>query len=176
MGAINIISKTTLNIQKTLAIACSIFIVLGVGSGAFFRYVLGVSFHGLEELLVIGSFWMYFIGASYASHEGKHISAEVFSVYCSIPVLRYSVAVLADLITVGLSLLYTYFGWEFLVWSFDAGGKTSRLQIPLVVGHSAVFVGFFLMSCYFFTDLLSQVNNLKAAYLGKSTELENTDN
>ncbi|MGO3346326.1 MAG: TRAP transporter small permease [Marinomonas sp.] len=170
MGAIKFISNKILTLQEILAVLCSVFIVLGVGSGAFFRYVLGVSFHGLEELLVIGAFWMYFIGASYASHKGKHISAEVFSVYCSIPVLRYSVSVLANFITVGLSILYTYFGWEFLVWSFEAGGTTSRLQIPLVFGHSAVFVGFFLMSCYFFNDLMGEVKKLKAAYYGKPTE------
>ncbi|MEL0615032.1 TRAP transporter small permease, partial [Marinomonas arenicola] len=75
------------------------------------RYVLGVSFHGLEELLVIGTFWMYFIGASYASHKGKHISAEVFSFYCSNPILRYSVSLLSNFITVSLSVLYTYYCW-----------------------------------------------------------------
>jgi TRAP-type C4-dicarboxylate transport system permease small subunit len=173
MDVTNVFSKTILKLQRTLAISGSIFIVLGVSCGAFFRYVLGVSFHGLEELLVIGSFWMYFVGASYASYERKHISAEVFSIYCTVPSLRYSVAILADLITFGLSALYTFWGWEFLTWSLEAGGQTARLQIPLVVGHSAVFFGFALMSSYFFIDLLRQVQNLKESFNTKPDNCQN---
>ncbi len=161
MGLITTINNAALKIQRILAISGSLFIILGVCCGAFFRYVLGVSFHGLEELLIIGSFWMYFIGASYASYEGKHITAEVFSIYCKIPTLRYSVAILADLITFSLAALYTIWGWEFFMWSLEAGGQSTRLQIPLAVGHSAVFFGFAMMSCYFFVDLLRQIQNLR---------------
>lgn len=161
MGLIKTISDAALKIQRILAISCSLFIIFGVCSGAFFRYVLGVSFHGLEELLIIGSFWMYFIGASYASYDGKHITAEVFSIYCKIPTLRYSVAVLADLITFSLAALYTVWAWGFFMWSIEAGGLSTRLQIPLAVGHSAVFFGFAMMSCYFFVDLLKQIKNLR---------------
>ena len=174
MGLITTINDTALKMQRTLAIAGSLFIVLGVSCGAFFRYVLGISFHGLEELLLIGSFWMYFIGASYASYEGKHITAEVFSIYCKIPTLRYSVAILADLITFSLSVLYTFWGWEFLAWSMEAGGQSTRLQIPLAVGHSAVFFGFSMMSCYFFVDLLRQVQNLKESLGSASNNHEDT--
>jgi len=152
----NNISKASLNIQKSIAIAGSVFIVLGVSCGAFFRYVLGISFHGLEELLVIASFWLYFSGASYASYKNKHIRAEVFSIYYTQPTLRHLVAIFASLITTSLSILYSFWGWEFLIWSIDAGGQTTRLQIPLAIGHSAVFFGFSLMSCYFLLELLQK--------------------
>ncbi|MBY4677204.1 TRAP transporter small permease [Marinobacterium arenosum] len=160
MGYLNKTARLVLRLQRLLAIAGTVFIVLGVSCGALFRYVLGVSFHGLEELLVIAAFWMYFMGASCASYEKKHITAEAFSIYCTWPLLRKLVACLAAAITFGLSALYTVWGWDFLTWSIEAGGETTRLQIPLAVGHSAVFVGFLLMSGYFLVDLISQFKSL----------------
>lgn len=160
MGLLGIVDRLVLRLQRSLAIAGSIFIALGVGCGALFRYVLGTSLHGLEELLIIAAFWMYFMGASCASHARKHITAEAFSIYCTRPLLRKLVAVVAASITFGLSALYTVWGWEFLSWSIEAGGKSTRLQIPLAIEHSAVFIGFLLMSWYFFVDLVAKVKIL----------------
>jgi TRAP-type C4-dicarboxylate transport system permease small subunit len=154
------VDRTILQLQRFLAIAGAVFIVLGVSCGALFRYVLDSSFHGLEELMVIAAFWMYFMGASCASYEKKHITAEVFSVYCTNALLRKLVAFTAALITFGLSALYTLWGWDFLSWSLEAGGETTRLQIPLAVGQSAVFIGFMLMTWYFFVNLVSQTKDL----------------
>lgn len=160
MGLLRKFDRAILRLQRLLAIAATVAIVLGVSCGALFRYVLDSSFHGLEELLVIAAFWMYFMGASCASHARKHITAEAFSVYCTIPLLRKSVAFASAAITFGLSALYTVWGWDFLSWSIAAGGETTRLQIPLAIGHSAVFIGFGLMSWYFLIDLASQAKNL----------------
>ncbi|UTW11636.1 TRAP transporter small permease [Marinobacterium rhizophilum] len=160
MGFLRKVDRALLRLQRFLAIAGGVFIVLGVSCGALFRYVLDSSFHGLDELMVIAAFWMYFMGASCASYEKKHITAEAFSVYCTNALLRKLVAFTAAAITFGLSALYTVWGWDFLRWSLEAGGETTRLQIPLAVGQSAVFIGFTLMTWYFFVDLLSQSKSL----------------
>lgn len=161
MAFLKRIDRTMLQLQKLLALAGTVLIVLGVSSGALCRYLLGVSFHGLEELLVIAAFWMYFMGAAYASHTRSHITAEVFSIYCTIPWLKNSVAVLAASITFGLSALYTYWGWQFFAWSLKSGGETTVLQMPLVLGHSAVFLGFAFMSWYFLIELIARLREFR---------------
>src|SRR5699024_5984200 len=70
-----------LHAQRTILIVCSLLLVIGLGATVVMRYILKIDLFGLEELLVIPAFWLYFIGASFGTYEKSHISAELVSVY-----------------------------------------------------------------------------------------------
>ena len=158
------IQKLDLNLKKLqniiLVASCS-FVTIGIGTGAILRYLFKKDLYGAEELITIAAFWMYFIGAVYATHAKKHITAELFSSFCKNLKIVYSVKILSLAVTFLLALLYSWWGWEFFHWSLVKGGKSVALLIPLVYGHSAIFIGFVLMTVYFFFQLLEEVKKLK---------------
>ncbi len=141
-------------------ITCGAVIVLIVGVGALLRYLFKTDLYGAEEFLTIAAFWMYFMGAVYATHTRKHISAEVFSTYCSNVTLRRAVHFFQLGVTIALALLFSYWGWTFFYWSLTEGGKSTVWQIPLVVSHTAVSLGFVMMTCYFIAHLIGDAADL----------------
>ncbi len=166
-----LIQKIDLNIKKLqniiLVASCS-FVTIGIGTGAILRYLFKKDLYGAEELITIAAFWMYFIGAVYATHSKKHITAELFSSFCKNRKVVYSVKIFSLTVTFILALLYSWWGWEFFHWSLVKGGKSVALLIPLVYGHSAIFIGFVLMTFYFFFQLVKEVAEFKQHL--KSTE------
>ena len=159
-----LLQKIDLNIKKLqniiLVASCS-FVTIGIGTGAILRYLFKKDLYGAEELITIAAFWMYFIGAVYATHTKKHITAELFSSFCKNLKIVYSVKILSLTVTFLLALLYSWWGWEFFHWSLVKGGKSVALLIPLVYGHSAIFIGFVLMTVYFLFQLIEEIKNLK---------------
>ena len=130
------------------------FVVLAVGSSAIMRYFIRRDIYGVEELITIAAFWMYFAGAVYATKTRQQISAEMFNVFTKNPKILYAVAFAQRSITLLLCLIYAWWGWEFIFWSVTEGGKTTLWQIPLYVGQSAVFLGLVCMLVYFVRDLI----------------------
>lgn len=168
------IKKMDQNIKKLqniiLVASCS-FVTIGIGTGAILRYLFKKDLYGAEELITIAAFWMYFIGAVYATHTKKHITAELFSSFCKNMKIVHSVKILSLSITCALALLYTWWGWEFFHWSLVKGGKSVALLIPLVYGHSAIFIGFILMTVYFISQLFEEISAFRF-YLGSSKGAE----
>ncbi len=160
----NFIQKIDLGIKKLqniiLVASCS-FVTIGIGTGAILRYLFKKDLYGAEELITIAAFWMYFIGAVYATHSRKHITAEIFSSFCRNLKIVYSVKIFSLSVTFLLALLYSWWGWEFFHWSLVKGGKSVALLIPLVYGHSAIFIGFVLMTVYFFFQLIEEISGLR---------------
>lgn len=130
------------------------FVVLAVGAGAIMRYVFRRDIYGVEELITIAAFWMYFAGAIYATKYRQQIAAEMFSIFTQNPVALWTSVFLQRSITLLLCLIYTWWGWEFFWWSMNSGGKTNLWQIPIYVGQSSVFVGLIGMLAYFIRDLI----------------------
>jgi len=147
-------------IQRLIMITTTAFIIASVGTAAAMRYIFGKDLYGAEEFITIAAFWMYFMGAVYATHTRSHITAEIFSTLCRNAFIRRGVYLFAAVTTIGLSLLYTWWGWEFFYWSLTEGGKTTVWQVPLVVGHTAVFLGFVGMSWYFVQNFVEDVADI----------------
>ena len=152
-------------VQGGIMVATSLFITGSVGLSAMLRYIFRKDIYGLEELVTIAAFWMYFAGAIYATHSGRHISAEMIGVFVKNPRRLAWIRVVRSAITTGLCGLYAWWGWGFFHWSLVEGGKTTLLQIPLVVAQSAIFVGLLSMAVYFAVDLKDAVRKALAPEL-----------
>jgi len=122
--------------------------VLGISLNVFFRYVLEKNFFGMEEVIVIFAFWLYFIGGSYGTYERSHISADLTSVYIKNEKFLALIKAFISLITLFLSLLFTYWAIEFFMWGLQHPSKSPSLQIPTIIPQSSIFFGFILMSLY----------------------------
>ena len=149
-----------LKFQRTVMIVCSLMIVIGITLGAVLRYVFKTDLYGMEEIIVIFAFWLYFMGGSYGSYEKNHITADVVSVYVTNTKIRSIVMLLSSLITTGLCYMATYYAVEFFSWSLIKGGASTAWQIPMYIPQSAVLLSFILMSFYFTIHLINDTKKL----------------
>lgn len=156
----NIVDK----IVVAVMIAAAVFVVLAVASGAAARYIFRRDIYGNEELITIAAFWMYFTAAIYAAKTRQHISAEMLATFTGNPYVLYAGTLLQRLLTFGLCLIFTWWGWEFFHWSLTSGGKTNLWQFPVIVGQSSVFVGLIGMLAYFLRDLVMILRTKPSEY------------
>lgn len=141
-------------IVTVIMVISASFVVLAVSSSAIMRYLIRRDIYGVEELITIAAFWMYFAGAVYATKTRQQISAEMFPIFTKNPKILYGVALAQRSITLLLCLIYAWWGCEFISWSVTGGGRTTLWQIPLYVGHLAVFLGLICMLIYFIRDVV----------------------
>lgn len=153
-----------LNMQRVILVICSLFLVFTIGLTVVFRYILNIDLFGLEEIIVIPAFWMFFIGASYGTYKKKHISAELVSVYVKKDKPRKIVETITSFVTLSLCLLITYWSIQFFSWSFTSGATSSAWRIPQYIPHSAVLFGFLLMTFYFIVHFIVNVKELVTLY------------
>ena len=136
-----------------IMIASGTFVSCIVALGAVMRYVFMKDVFGIEELLTMVSFWMYFAGGVYASKVRRQISADILGAYIKHPSTIYVLTLVQRSLTFLICLVYAWLGIKLFAWSFMEGGKTTQWQIPLYVGHAAVTFGLIFMLVYFGRDL-----------------------
>ncbi len=144
-------------LQQIVLIATSLFISVFMFVEVMLRYVFCKPIMGIEEILPLGAFWLYFIGASYGSYKRSHIKAEVVEMMVKNP-RRVAVSrAVASVITFGVSLYLCKWGFDFFVYGLTQGQFSATLFIPMVYSQSAVFFGLVLMTFYFLIELIDRV-------------------
>jgi len=138
-----------LKVQKYILIISSVFIIIGIAAQASFRYFFSIDFFGFEEVIVILAFWLYFIGASIGSYEGSHIKADIIPTYIKNEKVKDTIMLITSLITIVISLLYSYWSLEYIVWLAEKTTTTAVLKIPVLFSRVSILTGFLLMSFYF---------------------------
>lgn len=151
-----------LRFQRWVMFLSCAAIIIGLFAEVVCRYILKTSIFGMNELVLIPAIWMYFIGASYAAHQGSHISANVLQVYLrserAKAVLRLAIAI----ISIVLGVIFTYWASFYVLDSVRRGATTSIFDLPLVIPQSAVVVGFVLMVLYTSVDLVKAACDVRA--------------
>ena len=71
------IDSALLKIQNLILVFSTAIIILFMCTGVVMRYFFHANFHGLEELLLILGFWIYFFGGSVAFHDEDHMEASI---------------------------------------------------------------------------------------------------
>jgi len=132
-----------------------------ISAAAFTRYIIGGDLYGFEEWVKLFAFWLYFMGGAYGAYNDTHVSADVVDSYMKDGTLKRTVIFLRNLITTGISILFTWYGYDFFMFGFMgplgtgiAIPKTTVWQIPLWTSYLAVFLGLIFMSYYFFMRML----------------------
>lgn len=149
-----------LTLQQTIMVISSLLIVVGLGITVVLRYVFQTGLQGLEELIIIPAFWMYFIGAAYATQNKEHITADIVSVYIKSERIHLWLGLVVSLINFGLISIFAYWSLQFIQWSINSGARANVWDYPLYVPQSAILVGFVLMTFYTLLQVLKKINEL----------------
>ena len=133
---------------RALLVISAISTIALVVTGVVFRYILRANFFGGEEIIVTVGFWLYFLGAMYGSLEKSHIKADMVNTLVKNKRVRDGVNLIAAMITCFVCIVFTIWGFEFLMWDIAMMPRTTALRIPLFIPRSAIFVGYVVMTFY----------------------------
>lgn len=170
----NFFDTIVINCFSIVAFTTTALLTIIICAAAFFRYILDGDLTGYEEWVKIFAFWLYFSAAAIGAYNRTHVSADLVQAYVPEGKLKDFLVFLKDLITVGVSSLFTYYGYYFFMFGFMgplgtgiALPTTNVWRISLWVGYLPVFLGLIFMTFYFTRDLLMSARTL---LLGRRTK------
>ncbi len=149
--------RSILGLQRVLLVITSLFVVLIMCAEVVLRYVFKSDLFGIEEIVVIAAFWLYFMGSSYGVFEKSHVKADIIPQMLK-PRARAFLSVLVNFTVSALCILFTVWAVEMVQYSITWMPRTTGLRIPIFISQSSVLLGYALMSMYsvvyFFEDLM----------------------
>lgn len=170
----NLFDTIVINGFSVISFTTTVILTAVICAAAFFRYILKGDLTGYEEWVKIFAFWLYFSGAIIGSYNRTHVSADLVQAYVPAGKTKNFLVFLKDLLTVGVTLLFAYYGYKFFEFGFmgplgsfmDPMGPriavptTNVWRISLWVGYLSVFLGLVFMLYYFTRDLITSTGRL----------------
>lgn len=150
--------RSILTLQRILLVLTSLFVVLIMCLEVVLRYGFKSDLFGIEEIVVIAAFWLYFMGSSYGVFEKSHVKADIIPQMLK-PRARALLAVIINFTVSALCILFTVWAVGMVRYSIIWMPRSTGLRIPTFIAQSSVLLGYALMSMYsivyFFEDLFS---------------------
>jgi TRAP-type C4-dicarboxylate transport system permease small subunit len=170
----NFFDKIVITSFSVICFSTTIILTVVICAAAFFRYILEGDLTGYEEWVKIFAFWLYFSAAVIGAYNRTHVSADLVQAYVPDGRLKDFLVFLKDVITVGVCLLFAWYGFKFFEFGFmgplgsfmDPLGPriavptTNVWRIPLWVGYLSVLLGLVFMAYYFLRDLFMSTSAL----------------
>lgn len=163
----NLFDRIAINGFSIVCFSSTVALTLIICVATIFRYIVKGDLYGYEEWVRILAFWLYFLGAAIGAYNRTHVSADLVSAYLPEGKFKDFLTFLKNLITVGVSLLFAWYGYEFFMFGFQgplgtgiAIPKTTVWRISLWVGYLSVFIGLVFMAIYFIRDLIHSMRIL----------------
>lgn len=164
MKLLTIIDRGLLKFFDAVMAFANIAICAMILIGAFMRYVLSKDFYGMEELVLLVAFWMYFIGSAVATKEDSQVSADLISSALKSKRHKAVLALVRIIVTTLLFVLLSKWAWDYLLWSIALRPTTAVYKLPMSMQHAALLVSFFLSTLYEIEHLCHAVITLKEAF------------
>jgi len=149
-------------------IALSILVFVQV----LMRYVFRSPLMGIEELCYFPSTWLYLFAAVYASSEKSQLYARVLEIFIKDKRKVYLLRAFAAVVTTGILMWLTYWGYDLLKYSLRVEKLTDTLFIRWTLAEGSVFVSFALMLFYTVIEIVDYVLLYKGADLPLAKAIE----
>jgi TRAP-type C4-dicarboxylate transport system permease small subunit len=133
--------NAVLKVLRTLIFICAVVTLVVMIASVIMRYFLHMDFFGYEDIEILFILWMYYLGGAYATWEESHIKGDVVSFFFKSAKAKKFYKVSIQVFAVVCMSFWMKWGLEYVMWNFNAAGKTSALKIPLVASQAAIYVG-----------------------------------
>lgn len=144
-----------------LLLASSIPLVILIFAQVWLRYIFHLPLLWVEEVATVPAFWMYMTGAAYAAYERSHIKVDLVDIAIKRPRRRLIVKFIASVITLGLAMLFVWWGYDFFIWDLEMKPESMSLRFPLVYARSSFFfAGGILGGIYFWVETIDLARQL----------------
>lgn len=137
--------------EGVVGIALMIAILVIMGLGVFFRYVLNDSLTWSEELARYGLVYVTFLGCATAVRRRSHIRVNLLEEILP-PGWARGLRILQDLLTLGFLAYVAVKAFEILIVLGDA--RSAAMQLPISYVYAAIVIGFALASLRLAYNLL----------------------
>ena len=125
-------------------------LVLLVFIQVWLRYVFHVPMLWVEEIAITPAFWVYMMGAAYAVYERSHIRVDIVEIAIHSPKRRLIIRFISALITLGLAMLFVYWGYHFFVFVLQMNMETATLRYPMIYGRCSIFFAAGILGGFYF--------------------------
>lgn len=150
-------------IIRPLVVILSLLVAGGMVYGIVSRSVFNAPFLGLEELLLFAVMWLYMLGASLASREGSHLSADFVNAYVQSQALKDTIRYLSMAISSIAIIAFIIWSYSLFNWGVTMQQSTPVFQLPMFVTQSSIFFSSLLFMFYMLRDILLEINHKKEA-------------
>ncbi len=159
-----------LKILKLLIFICGAVPLVIIFVSVFMRYVMHKDFFGYEDIVMLFTLWLYYLGAAYATWEESHIRGDMMSFLFKSGKAKKYYKISLNAFAVICMAFWMKWGFEYVVWNFNAGGKTSALKIPLIASELAIYFGICGLFFYSIFHLVKYIKMSPAEVLLKGGE------
>lgn len=135
-------------VVKSIMIFCNIITAGLLVCATILRYVFDSNLYGVDEIILLFAFWLYFFGSVYGSYENSHIKADIVTVYVKNIRVKDFITLIAQAVVIMVNLVFVFWAWEYFMWGLERMPHSTALRIPLVIPQSAIFFGLVLMAVY----------------------------
>ena len=143
-----------------ILVSCIPLVVL-IFAQVWMRYILHIPMLWVEEIAVTPAFWVYMMGAAYAVYERSHIKVDIVEIAIRNSRRRLLVRFISALITLGLAMLFVYWGYHFFVWDLQMNMETATLRYPLIYGRCSIFFAAGILGgLYFWVETIDLARQL----------------
>lgn len=154
-----------IQLQKILLVATGAFSALLVTINVICRYVIKVDVFAIDEIIKLVTMWMYFVGAGYCSQCENHIVADLLSPMLKSGKAKKTLKLITEIITVTVQCFFVVWGFQYVVWCIERGGRTPGLKIPMIASQITTFVGIFMMLVYTAVRMIGYIKTPAADFL-----------
>lgn len=141
-------SKTVHFVEEWIIIISLALITGGTFYFVFMRYVMKKDFHGFEEIVLIITFWLYFIGAGYGSYKKVQIKAEVVDFVIKDERKKAVIKIVTLIIGAVVAAILGYWSYQMMAWNYARGTFTPYFKISYVPAQIPLAIGYFMMAFY----------------------------
>lgn len=159
-----------LKCENFIVIVCCIAMITLVFLTVFIRYVFRTGYQGMEELVMLFAFGIYFIGAALGTYHETQITADMMSLFVRDPHKMHAIRAIQSLIDAILIGICAVYSTQQTLFMFRLGGRTTGLKMPIWINYTIVLVGLFLMSIYAFWHCWQYVQMFIHERANKKTE------
>ncbi|MCJ7856641.1 TRAP transporter small permease [Lachnospiraceae bacterium NSJ-143] len=133
------------NVNRGIIILASVVVFVLTIVTVVMRYIFKISIFGLDEVVMVVIFYVYFFGAAQGSLEDSQIRADMIGtlVHNKLVInLCHCAARLIEAIVIGICFCWSV---TYILKDFQVMPYSLVLKIPLVVTHLTFLIGFLLM-------------------------------
>jgi len=154
--------------QKSVLIFSSATIILTICLGVIMRYFLKSNLNGMEEIVLLLGFWIYFLGGSLAFREDDHIEANILGPFLKSEKSKTIHKIIKFMISIPILIIVTIWSYHYINWSLKYLPTTVVYNIPIVAAQFPILLCYFLAIIYTFALIVRTI----LSYWNISTEKE----
>lgn len=131
-------------IPRLMCGALVLAIVALTGANVVARYVFLSPFFWAEEVQRYIMICFVYFGAILVTWDGRHLKMDILSQYLRTP-WKEIVNLVATVTFIGICALVVVQSWQVTVLQVEFDKRSVAAEIPMVIPHSMVLIGFFFM-------------------------------